>query len=274
MTAQHVTWAEAERIGERLSQRDWAVLRSLAAVRVLTGDQLTRLHFQDLSSRTRERVRRRVLARLTELQIVARLGRAVGGVRAGSSGWVYALDVAGQRLAQLDRGQRDDTGRLRRAWTPSVLFLGHSLAVAELYVRLVEQARGAAFTVAAFQAEPACWWPDGLGGFIKPDAFVALSTERFDELVWLEVDRGTESLPTLRRKLHGYLDFVERGQLGPRDAVPQVVVAVPDEHRYSGVQGLVQRFAGDIDGLFTVVTFSKTADYLTGLTLSQSNRPP
>ncbi len=273
MTARRITWAEAERIGERLGHRDWAILRSLATARVLTGSQLTRLHFHDLSCRTRDRVRRRVLERLTELQIVARLGRAVGGVRAGSSGWVYALGLAGQRVAQLDT-LATDAPRARRPWTPSALFLKHSLAVAELFVELVVRARAAAFTVTTFQTEPSCWWPDGLRGFLKPDAFAVLSTDRFDLLTWCEIDRGTESLPTIKRKLADYLDFMKRGQIGPQGVMPHVVVTVPDEARLQAVEHLVGRLLGVADGLFSVVTFTAAVDYLADLALEPENRPP
>ena len=272
MTGRRLTAAEAEHIASLLSDRDWAILRSLAAARMLTGHQLTRLHFHDLSAQTRDRVRRRVLERLTRLRIATRLGRIVGGVRSGSSGWIFALDLAGQRLAQAAAGPC--TGRLRRPWTPSALFLAHSLDVAELYVRLAEQARGQAFTVTTFQTEPACWWPDGLGGFIKPDAFVVLSTARFDELSWLEVDRGSESLPTIKRKLSDYLDFMARGQLGPRDVMPRVVVTVPDEPRLAAVEREADRLSSRTDGLFSVVTFAAAADFLARLALQPENHPP
>jgi hypothetical protein len=273
MTGRRITWAEAERVAERLSPRDWAILRGLAATRVLTGGQLTRLHFHELSAQTRDRVRRRVLERLTQWQIVARLGRAVGGVRAGSCGWVYSLGVAGQRLAQID-ARTTDASRVRRPWTPSVLFLTHSLAVAELYVGLVERSRDAAFTVTTFQAEPVCWWPNGLGGFLKPDAFVVLSTVRFDELVWLEVDRGTESLPTLKRKLADYLDFMERGQLGPRDVMPHVVITTSAEARLQAVERLVAGLGPGADEVFSVVGWAAATGSLSRLAQQPEARPP
>ncbi len=51
------------------------------------------------------RIARRVLARLTELGVLARLERRIGGLRAGSSGYVYYLGPAGQRLVAYWQGQ-------------------------------------------------------------------------------------------------------------------------------------------------------------------------
>lgn len=274
MTAgRRVTVVQAERIAASLSDRDWAIIRSLAATRLLTGSQLTRLHFHPLSPLTADRTRRRVLTRLKDWQVVAALTRTIGGVRAGSSGLVFTLGVAGQRLLTLDTSREPQT-RIRKPWTPGRLFLAHSLAVAEQYVALVERSRVAGFELTSFQTEPACWWPDGLGGFIKPDAFLVLRTSRYDELVWLEVDRATESVPTVRRKLLGYLDFMARGQLGPEGVMPHVVISTPDDKRCAELGQLVTTLPEVADGLFTVTTAASTTDFLTGLAMGQAIKPP
>jgi hypothetical protein len=95
-------WSELVPLVDTLGERDVAILRDLARVRVLTGGQLTRLHFSELTSTNRERARRRVLARLVEHRLVATLeGRTIGGVRAGSSGLIHSLGTAGQRALPL-----------------------------------------------------------------------------------------------------------------------------------------------------------------------------
>jgi len=274
VTAQRVTWAEVERLAARLSARDWRLVGDLARVRVATGSQLTRLQFHDLSPLTRDRVRRRVLTRLNNWHVVTMLERAVGGVRAGSAGAVYALGTAGQRLSQLAAANSLSMSRVRRPWTPSALFLNHSLAVAELYVQLIERTRSASFTVSHFEAEPMCWWPNGLGGFVKPDAFLVLSSNKYDELAWLEVDRGTESLPTVKRKLNEYLDFVARGQLGPRDVQPYVVVTTPDTKRRDALRQLVASLPHVPEELFTVVRHDEATDHLNGLAVVVCREPP
>jgi hypothetical protein len=56
-----VTAAYVADLVTRLSRRDQAILHDLARVRVLTGNQLERLHFYDLAAANRDRARRRVL---------------------------------------------------------------------------------------------------------------------------------------------------------------------------------------------------------------------
>jgi Replication-relaxation len=204
--------------------------------------------------------------------VLARLDRVIGGVRAGSTGWVYSLGPAGQRLIQLDANQRG-TARIRKPWTPSTMFLRHSLDVAEVYVQLVEAARRRDFTLTTFETEPACWWPDGLGSWLKPDALVVLSTAAYDELVWLEIDRGTESLPTMKRKLTAYTDFVRRGQLGPSDVTPHVVISTPTERRRDALRVIAEAIdpTGDI---FQVCQFAAITQHLIEMATGNSNAPP
>ena len=94
-----------------------------------------------------------------------------------------------------------NASRSRKPGTPTVRFLKHSLAVTELYVRLVEHARRDAADVARFDTEPACWWQDSEGTWIKPDASLTLSTSDVEDRWMVETDQATESLVTLRRKL-------------------------------------------------------------------------
>lgn len=241
MTGRRQSQASLERLLSHLSSRDRAILSDLDQVRVLTGAQLTRLHFSALSPSTRDRVRRRVLSRLTAWGLAVPLERRIGGVRAGSSGVVYALGTAGQRLLPLldAESTSEPPKRARRPWTPGALFLAHSLDVSELYVQLREHELAGRLTLQAFAAEPASWYPTGFGGHLKPDAFAVVQGTRFDDSVWVEVDRATESLPTLRRKLLGYVDFALSGQPGPDGVVPRVLVTVPHERRRTAVLDLI-----------------------------------
>lgn len=228
-------------IVERLSSRDTAILNALGRVRVLTGEQLTRLFFTDLSPHTRDRLRRRVLGRLVSLGLVATLDRQIGGVRAGSSGLVYALSAAGQRSLVLLGSGADSTQptRARKPWTPGVSFLKHSLTVSELYVQLSEAERSHLFEVITFVAEPASWLPNSLGGFVKPDGYLLVARSLTEQAWAIEVDRATESITTLRRKLLAYVDFARTGQVGPDGMTPRVLVTVPDQRRLDAVKALV-----------------------------------
>lgn len=242
MRSAYITVAQAEAIAASLSPRDQAILLDLVRVRVLSGAQLTRLYFATLVPESRERTRRRVLARLTEHQLVATLERRIGGTRAGSAGHVYALGIAAQRVLPLlgsDGYTSGPSSRTRAPGTPGSLFLAHALAVAELYVQLREHERAVELTVPQFATESAAWWPDGRAGVIKPDAYASIRRGDVEDCWWLEVDRATESLPTLKRKLTVYADFERTGQLGPDDVVPRVLVTVPHDRRLADVRDLV-----------------------------------
>lgn len=242
MRATYVTAASVEQIVERLSERDKAILMDLDRLRVLTGDQLTRLHFAELSPGSRERTRRRVLARLVEYHLVATLDRTVGGVRAGSAGHVYSLGIAGQRLLRLldaSLPTDDRVGRTRSPATPGSLFVAHSLAIAALFVELREHERSGEVTLAQFVVEGAAWHPDHRSSVIKPDAYVRVQSNEIEDCWWVEVDRATESIPTLKRKLRAYVEFARAGQLGPDGITPQVLVTVPHDHRLTAVRTMI-----------------------------------
>jgi hypothetical protein len=234
-----------ERLREALSDRDWAVIRDVAKLRLVTGAQLERLHFTGLSEASGPVVRRRLLGRLVSERVLATLERRIGGVRAGSTGLAYYLDAAGQRLLSAEVPAR-------RMSPPGERFVRHTLAVTELYVSLAEQSRTGAGRVKRFATEPASWWPDGRGGRLKPDAYVAVSNAAHTDHWWVEVDRATEHLPTLGRKLTVYADYCARGQIGPGKVMPWVLVTVPDDKRCSDVVRLIRQMPTDGQELFTV----------------------
>jgi hypothetical protein len=242
--------AQVEQLREALSERDWAVTGDVARLRLVTGAQLERLHFADLADGSRAVVRRRVLGRLVRERVLATLERRIGGVRAGSAGLVYSLDTAGYRLVAADGG--------RRAGLPGGRYMRHVLAVSELYASLVDVSRHGQFRLITFDAEPASWWPDSRGGVLKPDAAVRVEAGAHRDNWWIEVDRATESLPTLRAKLMVYLDFYNRGGRGPEEIMPWILITVPDAKRHSDVVRLIRQLPSGSESLF-VVTLDKDA---------------
>jgi hypothetical protein len=220
-------------------------------VRVATGRQLYRLHFADVTRRQA----RAGLASLTGRRLLARLPRVVGGAQAGSTGFVYALDVAGTRLL------RPDHGRPQRPWSVGRPFLDHSLAVAELYVQLVEADRVGRLQLAEFAAEPACWrrfsGPGGARAVLKPDALLRLLVGRFEDHWWIEVDRGTESRTALARKCDVYRHYwqsgLEQGRAG--GVFPRVLWLVPDQHRQAVMESVIGKQPPYARPLFEVALF-------------------
>lgn len=251
----YVTAARLDALQEALSERDWAVTNDVARLRLVTGSQLERLHFADLTEASRPVVRRRVLGRLVKAQVLATLARRIGGVRAGSAGLVYYLDAAGWRLLSRD-------GTARRTSPPSERYVRHRLAVTEVSVSLAEAARTGTLRLVTFQAEPASWWPDGQGGALKPDAYMAVAAATHTDHWWVEVDLATEHGPALRRKLSTYVTFWQSGQLGPGNIMPRVLVTVPDTKRYSDTVRLIRQLPRESESLFVVALAEDVIDVI------------
>ena len=243
--------ARLHRLKLTLTERDKEIIRTLVVVRVATSAQLERLHFGDISSRHC----RKALASLVDRRLLVRLPRAVGGLRAGSSGYVYALDVAGQRLAGIEL-----SGRTVRPWPLGRSFLAHSLAVSELYVRLATASTGAAIRLVRFTGEPACWrrffGPAGAAVRLKPDAYLVLEVDGYEDIWFVEVDLGTEALPTIARKCTVYRRYWQSGAEQERTGVfPKVLWLVPDTRRQDRLMAVVARQPANARSLFAVAEY-------------------
>ena len=249
VTPRRVRLGHVERLLKTLSPRDIALLETLALVRIASGSQLERLYFHTLKPHSRSVKRGQVLKRLVEARAVIPIERRIGTRGGGSDKQCYALDSAGLRVLQL-RARADGNAPIRRPRVPGDRFVSHTLAVTELCVGLVELSRLDGFQLTAFKVEPR--WPDGVSGFLAPDAYVELERGGERYTWWFEADLGTESLPTVQRKLAAYVEFVRRGQTGPDGVVPWVLIGVTTEGRQRAVQQLVNQLPEPASYLFRV----------------------
>jgi hypothetical protein len=233
-----------------LTDRDRAVLVTLRRVRVATSTQLERLHFTDV---TRRRARQ-TLAGMVRRRLLGRLPRVVGGVRAGSAGYVYTLDVAGVRI--ITGEQR------RRPWNVGYAFLAHSLAVTETYVRLVEAHRLGTLELASYASEPACWrrfaGPGGGRVTLKPDAYLVVQLGKYEDRWFVEVDRGTEPASTIARKCETYRRYWQTGTEQAGSGIfPRVLWLVPGIKRHDELVDVFGRQPAEAWPLFTVALFDE-----------------
>jgi hypothetical protein len=136
-----------------------------------------------------------------------------------------------------DRILHNRSGReARRPYEPSARFVKHRLAVADAHVSLIEADREARIDLADSAVEPATWRAfTGLGAArrtLKPDLYAETATN--DELVrawFIEIDLGTEHIPTLMTKCREYEAYRQTGIEQERHgAFPLVVwsLAHPD----------------------------------------------
>jgi hypothetical protein len=266
----YITAARLTALQRDLRPTDWALLQDTARLNLASGDQLRRLHYQD--NATGQRMARLDLRHLVDRDLLTRIGRQVGGRRAGSKGYVYGLSVAGKRLV----GPKTD--RPREPWTPTSNSLRHVLAVSELYVQLREMEDHSRFTLERFDAEPRCWrtfsGPGGSRSTLKPDAYALTVTTDYIDSWFIELDRATESVSRIKDKAKAYGRYWQSGREQEREGVfPAVLFVVPDNNRQVQLVNALTRQPADQWRLFRVVTADAAAQAIVeGELLSEHDR--
>ncbi len=257
----------------RLSERDVAILESLHAHRLLTTVHIRRRHFAigHATIPAASGATLRVLVRLESHNLVSRLARRIGGVRAGSSGIVWQLGATGERLLRTMHGQK----QRRRYVEPSAAFTAHTLAVAELAVRLQELRDWQTVEVISVQTEPSCWrsfvGPHGQLEWLKPDLYAVTASGDFEDHWFCEADLATEHPPVVVRKAKVYQRYAATGAHQARHGLfPAVVWVVPDTARQGALEAALAADKTVQPGLFRVVT----TDEFSGLITSGHAEPP
>jgi len=250
-----VTDASVRRLTGQLTPIDYCVLDTLKTVRVATGGQLRRLYWSD--SDTGKRLARHHLAKLSKLRLIARLDRRIGGVRAGSDGYTYSLDVAGLRVV----ADATTNQRLRRPSTPGDRYLAHALGITDRYVDLHQAEARHEFELLGFEAEPASWraytGDHGLQLTIKPDAFIILADQDWEHRWFIEVDRATEHRPTILRRAHEYVSYFLSGTEQANTGIfPKVLWIAPTDAHAARLTDWLSALEPDARQLFDICSDS------------------
>ena len=188
-------------VARRLTPRDRLVCRTLFDHKVLTTEQVTDLCFCNLTT-ARHRLRA-----LYDLRVLDRF-RPFRPV--GSDPYHYLLDTLGVDVVAAERGieaPRPGLHHRRALALADGQRLAHLRATNGLFCALARWARRVE------DAELAEWWSERRcatewGEVVRPDGFGTLRQgDRVVEL-FVEVDRGTETLARLADKLTGYAELV------------------------------------------------------------------
>jgi hypothetical protein len=255
LKAHYVTRRQVAVAAAAMTDRDRAIVTTLGIVRVATAGQLLSLHGADITTRRAQAV----LTSLVKRQVLARMTRVMGGVRAGSSGYIYTLGPVGVRLLV--------PSRKGRPWEVGTLFLAHSLAISQLHTDLVLAERAGTFERVDFASEPGCWRSFfGLGGeriVLKPDAYVRLRLGRYEDRWFVEVDMGTEPRSTIARKAEFYRRYRQSGtEQAKVNVFPRVLFVVPDDARKEVITEVLSRQPADAWQLFVVARMDEAVSRL------------
>lgn len=244
----------AEYHGLYLSDRDCDILDLVADHRFLRADQIRRLHFADLGTEpARARACSRVLRRLAAAKLIRLVERRVGGVKRGSAAGVWCLGPVGYRVMKRVRVR---VTRPHEFGRPE--FLEHTLAIAEARVRLVEASRAGQFELAKVQLEPDAWrgFPGPLGAplSLRPDIFVITAAGDYETHWFVEIDRGTESMPRITKKCARYQAHFQSGiEQATHGVYPVVQWVVPDRRRAESVRRVIDEDQNLESQIFRVV---------------------
>jgi Replication-relaxation len=263
----YVTSSRVRDLNRILSERDQAIVATVAQLRFATGSQLQRIHIAGGTPLGNARVARRVLQRLVTLEVLDRLDRRVGGAGPrGSDGYIYVLAIGGQYLVH--KRQLLSQARRRRLSVPGQLFVQHALTVAELHVRLIEAERARQLVLVQRLGEPDCWYrfpvASGRELTLKPDAYAHLRMHAHDERYLLDVDRGTEGSRTLESRLRIYARYYRhRETLQSFHDAPKALWLARNSKRVNVIREMFGSLPTDLLPLFTAVHFDDAIDTVT-----------
>lgn len=243
----------------RLSDRDRDILTSVLKYRYLTTNQIRRLHFREAKNEsTSLRAANRTLAKLKEYRLLAPLKRRIGGVRSGSGSYIWTLSPVGARALVLMGSEPGKTIR-KRLRVPSFGFLTHTLAVAEISIRLMELSFSGKVALLEQQLEPKCWrqytGSGGTPGYLKPDITAVTSCGEYEDHWFIEIDLATESPITVVRKCGQYTAYKNSGTEQREHGIfPSVIWIVPDTKRKSSLKHHIGEKTKSEANLFAVIT--------------------
>lgn len=248
-----------------VSERDWSILEAINQFHFLTTRQLARSMFDADADAAIPRRVNHAMTRLRRLGLVVTLERRIGGVRAGSAGYVWSITDAGRKAVAARRG--DSVPSRLRQREPSTTFLAHMLAVAECALVAQDGAQEHGFTLAAVDCEPDAWrtflGPMGMPVRLKPDLALVVHNGDFEDRWFIEVDLDTEPPSRVITKCLAYERYRATGLEQQRhDVFPAVLWVVPSERRATQLRTRIEAERRLAAGAYTVATFADVAQVL------------
>lgn len=224
----------------RMTTRDADIVKTADQFGQLSSGHIWDIHFDNTNKNSMDRV----LQRLVKLRLLSRIERRlVGGKGGGSGQYVYQVGLVGH----------DFLGK-RGKFTPAHRTVKHhSLEIVDAYVQFVRAEEASKIRILNYLTEPDAHM-DIAGAKLKPDLFVEYELLGLGESqsLWIEVDRGFESLSVIAAMVHRYAHAMEHATKRDIETVPVVLFLVPDERRLRNIQGVIRREAGKYQEMLKV----------------------
>lgn len=256
------------------TDNDTQILYFLNQARYATTNQLARLFFAD-SGRFETAIRRAnfALQSLKKAGLISHLKRRIGGARRGSASYVWQITFQGLKLLK----SQDDsiTLRYKNQYEPTQHHVEHTLAITEIFVETLEVIRDSEkLSLETFSFEPNSWRSyqklSGIGRTLKPDAYLELVSQEYEDHYFLEIDRSTESLSRIVNTCKKYIEYYRSGiEQRQKEVFPYVLWVAPDDKRKLAISKAIQKELYSFWELFTVITLEEYPDYIKGGILNE-----
>ncbi|MFJ6416508.1 replication-relaxation family protein [Paeniglutamicibacter sp. NPDC091659] len=235
----------------RLTTRDASIIETVNRFGQLGSGHIWDIHFDNTNKNSMDRV----LKRLTAQKLLQRIERRlVGGNGGGSGQYVYQLGSMGH----------DFLGK-RGKFTPAHRTVKHHiLEIVDAYIHFIEAEQAGTIRILNYLTEPDAHL-DIAGAKLRPDLFIEYELVGRGEAqsLWIEVDRGFESLAVIGSMVGRYAHAMENATRRDIETVPAVLFLVPDERRQRNIQGVIRREAEQYVDLITV---KPARDFITTVT--------
>lgn len=192
--------------------RQIQVLRLLRAHRFMDVAQVHQVVFAPVSRRACQRC----LTTLFRQGLVVRARAAAGGLGGGSRAYVYGLSAAGaETLAHIDDAPRTQIPYVRDPEAFAPQRARHQLAVNQCFIALWRALGSTAgHSLVRWNSDPHLrmrYQATGRSHVIHPDGLAQVRNPSGDWWLFFEIDRGTEDLRRISRKVHRYAHFWRSG---------------------------------------------------------------
>ncbi len=256
-----LTLRQLQIIEYQLTDRDREILKLLRDTKSMFTYQIRRVCFSDsVNEKAAARAANRNLRKLKDLGLIdALVDRRIGGVRAGSSSYIWYLTEQGNKLLDMDKESSDEKKPKRnRFYEPADSTLGHRMAIVECFVQLVEITRKRkSFKLKEVFFEPSNWQyftykdkPE----ILKPDLTISLSHHGYEYRFFIEMDLGTESIDTVISKCIRYHKYMKSGVEQDKHGVfPYVLWIVKDEKRQNKLETAIKTHLKKHPNIFIVI---------------------